>query len=417
MNTKSEPELKSFYSEQLVPPLSVIDKTRKKALRWIWAVTIPVAVIILLFVFTFLLPFLTGNTGKKFSELLTPALPDNVSSLQTRIQSISSRIQAHPDSAQILSGELEKIQREATAVQKDLSSKISNPFAPGNFEISVSNPQFITFLWIGGMIISVGLLVFTAFRASRTVRKLKDEFKTVIIPKIVSFYNSNLTYQKDRFISRTEFSSCRIFEPEEKYSDGTVHYSGEDYVSGILEKTRIEFCELKYYKEKIVKFGKETRRSRRWIFRGLFAKADFNKNFTTDLVVLPDTAEKLFGFIGQALQSWNFTRDKLVKLENPEFEKEFVVYGNDPIESRYILSPALMTRMTDYKRKTKRKVHFSFRTSNMYLAIPISKDLFEPSLFKTLVRYEPIREYYESIALVADVVTDLDLNTRIWSKR
>ena len=71
--------------------------------------------------------------------------------------------------------------------------------------------------------------------------------------------------------------------------------------------------------------------------------ADFNKNFNGHTVVLPDTAEKILGKFGQSLQSMS-SRGELVKLEDPEFEKEFCVYGDDQVEARYILSPALMKR-------------------------------------------------------------------------
>ena len=67
---------------------------------------------------------------------------------------------------------------------------------------------------------------------------------------------------------------------------------------------------------------------------------DFNKHFNVKTYVLTDTAEKMFGFLGKKLQSMNSSRDDLVYLENPDFEKQFVVYSSDQIEARYILSPS-----------------------------------------------------------------------------
>ncbi len=57
--------------------------------------------------------------------------------------------------------------------------------------------------------------------------------------------------------------------------------------------------------------------------------------------MLPDFAEKLLGKFGQKFQK-SFTHGKLVKLENPEFEKEFVVYSSGQQEARYILTPVMM---------------------------------------------------------------------------
>ena len=47
----------------------------------------------------------------------------------------------------------------------------------------------------------------------------------------------------------------------------------------------------------------------------------------------------------------NFSRPPLVKLEDPEFEKHFVVSGEDQVEARYILSTCLMQRLTDFRNK------------------------------------------------------------------
>ena len=69
-------------------------------------------------------------------------------------------------------------------------------------------------------------------------------------------------------------------------------------------------------------------------------------------LLYPDTAEKMFGKFGQSLQSLNGKmahggRD-VVKLEDPEFEKEFVVYAHDQVEARYVLSPSLMRRLLEF---------------------------------------------------------------------
>ena len=145
--------------------------------------------------------------------------------------------------------------------------------------------------------------------------------------------------------------------------------------------------------------------------------ADFNKHFKTHTLVLPDTAEKLLGKIGQSLQSMNRTRGELIKLEDPEFEKEFCVFGDDQIEARYILSPALMHRIVEFKRKWNTKVYLSFRDSKVYIAIKLNKNLFETRLFKTIVDYSFIEENVKYLILLISIVGDLNLNTRIWTKK
>ena len=130
----------------------------------------------------------------------------------------------------------------------------------------------------------------------------------------------------------------------------------------------------------------------------------------------PDIAESLLGKFGQRLQSLNILRGELVKLEDPEFERHFSVYSNDQIEARYILSMSLMKRIVDFKQRTGRKIYMSFVGSKVFVAISYRRNLFEPRIFKTLLDFEPIRQYFEDLELAIGIVDDLNLNTRIWSK-
>lgn len=109
-------------------------------------------------------------------------------------------------------------------------------------------------------------------------------------------------------------------------------------------------------------------------------------------------------------------RGSLIKLEDPEFEKMFVVYGDDQIEARYILSTSLMRRIVDFKKKSKRTIYISFVGSKIYVAVSYSRNLFEPRIFKTLLAFSPIKEYFEDLELVYGLVEDLNLNNRIWTK-
>lgn len=133
-------------------------------------------------------------------------------------------------------------------------------------------------------------------------------------------------------------------------------------------------------------------------------------------MVLPDYAEKFLGHLGTALQSWNIKRNQLVKLEDPEFEKYFVVYAEDQIEARYILSTSLMRRIVEFKKKTRKQICLSFVGSKVFVAIPYGRALFEPNIYKPVVEFEKIREYFEDINLALGIVEDLNLNTRIWNK-
>ncbi|MBL7214533.1 MAG: DUF3137 domain-containing protein [Phycisphaerae bacterium] len=260
-------------------------------------------------------------------------------------------------------------------------------------------PVVLVFVLIGCIV--VGAIAFGVIG-----RGYKAQFKQKIVGKLVRFMDPGLSYQPEGGIEKPVFKASGLFKHK------IDRYKAEDLVVGRAGKTDLRFSEV--HAEYKTGSGKDTT----WhtIFRGLFSIADFNKHFRSQTVVLPDTAEKLFGGFGKMLQGWNIARADLIQLEDPEFEREFVVYGSDQIEARYILSPALMQRILDFQQKTGTKIYLSFTGSNVYVALPMTKNCFEPKYFDSVTDFAPIAEYYHDLCLVIGIVEDLNLNTRIWTK-
>ena len=238
------------------------------------------------------------------------------------------------------------------------------------------------------------------------------QFKLGIIKRIVEFVDPSLEYWPTGHISDVEFNSSRIFC---QYPD---RMRGDDLVWGKIGVTPIKFSEV-YAEHETQTTDRYGRRHRRYstIFRGLFFMADFNKSFYGKTVVLPDTAERLFGGLGSLLQSLNRSRGDLVKLDDPEFEKHFVVYADDQVEARYVLSTSLMKRIVEFRKKTDKRIHLSFVGSQAFLAIPYRRPLFEPRVFSRITGFKHVKEYFEDLQLALGIVEDLNLNTRIWTKR
>ena len=256
--------------------------------------------------------------------------------------------------------------------------------------------------------ILIGVLGFIAI--SVVSKKYRQNFKTKIIKKITSFVDENLDYSPEGFVSREEFTNSGIFQ---KFCN---RYNGEDHFKGKLRKTAIEFSEVVGKHVTSTGTGSNRKEHQHLIFKGVFFVADFNKNFNGFTVVLPDTAERMLGKFGQSLQSMS-SRGELIKLEDPEFEKEFCIYSDDQVEARYILSPSLMQRIVEFKQKWATKVYLSFRDSKVYVAIRMNKNLFETRLFKSIVDYHFIEENIRYLILLTGIVEDLNLNTRIWTKK
>ena len=261
----------------------------------------------------------------------------------------------------------------------------------------------IIFLLVIGAII-LGVSKFRSYSRGYNI-----EFKQQVVSKIIAFLEPGLTYDPFGLIDQTTFKASGLVNCD------IDRYSGEDRVDGIIDKTQITFSEV--HAEYITATTNGGKTSTQWhtIFKGLFIIADFNQEFYGQTLVFPDTAEKLFGGLGKMLQSWNSGQVDLIKLEDPEFEREFVVYGSGQIEARYILSTSLMQRILDFKKKTGTKIYLSFVGSKVYVAIP-KKNMFEPKYFSSVSNFSPILAYYQDLAFAVGIVDDLNLNTRIWTK-
>ncbi|MBN2054052.1 DUF3137 domain-containing protein [bacterium] len=249
------------------------------------------------------------------------------------------------------------------------------------------------------------------FLITPILKQFQANFKKGVIEPIVHFIEPGLRYSPDRCVAADTYHWSGLFPHH------VDRYRGDDYVTGMLDRTQIEFSELHTEYKTTHRNSKGSQRSD-WhtIFRGIFFCADFNKHFRGVTYVLPDTAERALGFIGRKLQEWNKGRGEVVRMEDAEFEKEFAVYGTDQVGARYILSPGLMRRILEFKKKTGKTLYISFAGSRIYVAISIRKPLFEPQTFGSLVKFQPVQEYFEHLTMTIGLVEDLNLNTRIWTK-
>ena len=92
------------------------------------------------------------------------------------------------------------------------------------------------------------------------------------------------------------------------------------------------------------------------------------------------------------------------------------MYSQDQIEARYLLTPALMEKILEFKNKSAKNIQISFVNSRLFVTLPYIRDLFEPKIFGKIIGFENIQEYYEDLNLAVSLVEELNLNTRIWTK-
>jgi hypothetical protein len=270
--------------------------------------------------------------------------------------------------------------------------------------VSDSIPTLVK--WFGGGAAGVGFLLYAIPGAMRVAKYQFDHrFKKEIIERIIHFISSDLSYDPKGFVSREDFRKSRIFLQK------IDRYKGDDYVQGLIDKTHFRFSEI--HAEYRVK-NKDSS-SYHTIFKGLFFIADFNKSFEGSTVLTPNIlggGKRLLKRMAGLAR-----REKYVELEDPAFNQLYNCYADDDVTARYILSPSLMQRIVDFREKyPSNAIAISFVDEKLFVAVSHRKQLFEAKIASTLLNPHLIRSYFEDIKLAVDIVEDLNLNTRIWSK-
>ncbi len=235
--------------------------------------------------------------------------------------------------------------------------------------------------------------------------KLKKAFKAEVVSEIINAIDNTFNYSPEGHISEGQFRASQLFSSPDRYT-------GEDYISGKLDKTDFEFSEIHAEDEST---DSEGNRSYSTIFRGFFMIADFHKHFHGHTIVVPDRTGE--GWFGRVFKGSKKQGKQLAKMESPEFEKAFDVYATDQVEARYILTPNMMENILYLKKRFNATVHLAFLHSCVYIAISWKKqDFLEPNLKNSLLEESTIHKFLDDIWVCLDVIEDMNLNTRIWTK-
>lgn len=239
-------------------------------------------------------------------------------------------------------------------------------------------------------------------------KKYRLAYKSKVVKRVISTINPEWNYQSDAHVGAFEFKASKLF------SRAYSIYGGDDLVSGKIGKTDFRSSELNVKYE----VGSGDNKEYHSLFGGFFFHADFNKHFSGETYVthgdLEDHVQTLRNL--SAGKSASKKTGKFVQLENPEFRKTFSVSSTDEQEARYILTPKIMEALVKLHNKYPHPTHISFVGKRVYFAVAFGKQLFEPRVFKPVAAFEEVEELYNLFMLNTEIIQELNLNTRIWTK-
>jgi hypothetical protein len=242
--------------------------------------------------------------------------------------------------------------------------------------------------------VPVGLATLAYWFFSHFYKPYRKRFKEEVMRKAFARFFPSLAYEPEQYIDRSTYDEANFFS-------GITEYSGNDYCKGQLGEVKFSFSELTC----IYESGSGKNRRRETVFQGFFFVGDFDRDFFFRTTIQPDMAENLLGFVGRGLQRI-ISGNRLVDLENPEFEKVFVVTSDDQVEARFILTPTMMEKIVDFKKRLGHPIHLCFVNGKMFLAIETSRDYFEPKLFGDILGRRDLMEFIDMLSLLVGVAEE-----------
>ena len=255
------------------------------------------------------------------------------------------------------------------------------------------------------ILIVIGMAVMgIGYFAYRPLGKLQENAKVRTMTSLCRFLGLN--YHLRPHINRGGVSLNRLGELDliPSYNEKKL----EDQIEGDIRGVDFDLFEAKLIRRTRDSKGR-TRRTT--VFRGLLCAFDFHKNFMGTTIITKDHTKfgnffAKFGKVGER-----------IKLEDPQFERLFEVYGTDQVESRYLLTPAFMERVRHLSGVVgSGNLQLAFDKGRLLLAIKKSDNSFEGgSAFSDLTDITRIEKTMQELTLIYDVVDKLrlELETRV----
>lgn len=214
-------------------------------------------------------------------------------------------------------------------------------------------------------------------------KEYKKQYKNVIIKKLVTFYDPNLSFNPNSRIKSSSYSDAEF----EKYD----YFFANDLVLGKIDN-EIEF-EAGDVRTEIENSKEDTRSSRTVVFRGLFSAAKFNTDIQNTIKIRSDK-----GLLGKLLP----TDKQLVQLDSLEFEKIFDVYSTDKLLAVRILTSDILDFMINFKKENKLKYELTLKNSSLYIRI-YCKDLFEAPFRKDSLDFDSLYMDYKILHFLCEL--------------
>lgn len=263
--------------------------------------------------------------------------------------------------------------------------------------------QFYLAIFIVTLLLALLVGCWIAYLGFR-VQVFFKEFKPRVVALLLDFIDNDVNFSFEQYDPKGMIPAKQFFESRIFVSGDEYH--GEDLIRGQVRETPFEICELNVREFS----GARSRLDR--VFKGVFLIGDYQRwDLHGAVLVLPDAHRKYMSRSERAfhLEGGRRVRENLL----PEFEAFFDTYATPDIRVKDVISPEMQRNILSFRSRFQdvnrnKEICFSIIGDKIYLALSQDKDLLEPKLLRSNVSYEVVREFYDDLRLLLDVVLDVD---------
>ncbi len=257
-------------------------------------------------------------------------------------------------------------------------------------------PDMATFMPLTLILVILWSVLFQMdiHRDSIRVSRYQEAFKQQIIHPLIQAMDDQFIHAPGHCVSYQLVRASAFFPMR------VDKFSGNDHVKGRIESVAFQFSDIKLQQ-------KETNSDRvSWnvLFCGTFFVAEFNKHTHGVTVIHPET--------------WQYNAPSYMrsfKMDNPDFNQLFNVYGTDSIEAHYLLTHTMMNRLMELKKLADEDVLITFADGCIYWGIDYGYDPNEAPI--NIPVSNRVIQYINTLQFMVDVIQELRLNEKLWAKR
>lgn len=254
-------------------------------------------------------------------------------------------------------------------------------------------------IWIVTLILTIPTALFVFYLGYR-IRRFVLTFKPQVMKLILEFLEgmpniTALTYEAKGGIDKPEFMASQLF------ATPAPIYEKEDFIYGKVGEMDFRLCELN------VRELSKVRNRTNYVFKGVFMHATFVEETEGHILVWPREFKQ---YLSSSIRNFTFQGGRSVDHEimNSEFRTLFMTYALPDTHVVGILSEPMQEAVVSYYKLTGKEIYMSFMNEEIYIAVTEPKDILEPYILRPNTSFELVREFFEDIDLLLNIVEDFD---------